>query len=323
MEKELPIINIKGTDFIVDVLKEELREKANPENTMRVKLMHYAGERGYSFHYDLNKKNFPDIDQIIEFGLPKGTPEIRIPELKNLDPVGMAEKYNISLENVKAKGDFELSIKPGSLHDLRLNKGMLPTLDIAGHTFYIDLKMDKLRPKDDFKSKGINFTEIREYYDRDRRAFVIPYNPTTREFQQDDVLALTELPKDVVMVQFPGQYDLDIVGWDKKHGNSLTTQYLTLMHFEARTLPWAETNLIEHIKRNVAEQLLPKEEYIVNEPKDHLYRIPTRYRKETSDIQHRRRRIYCGCQSVGIAWKRQPEKCDFYKRYGRTANRRL
>ena len=75
------------------------------------------------------------------------------------------------------------NIEPGSLLDLRLNKGILPTLDIAGHTFYVDLRMNKLRPKDDFISKGIDFTEIKDYYDRDRRAFVIPYNPTKREFQ--------------------------------------------------------------------------------------------------------------------------------------------
>lgn len=168
-----------------------------------------------------------------------------------------------------------INTEPGSLLDLRLNKGILPTLDIAGHTFYVDLEMDKLRPKDDFKSKGINFTEIKDYYDRDRRAYVIPYNPTTHEFQQDDVSALTELPKDIIIVQFPGQYELDIVGWNKKYDNSLTNQDVKQMHFEARTLPWVDTNLIEHIKRNVAEQLQPKEEYIVNEPKDNLYRIPT------------------------------------------------
>ncbi|WP_444660084.1 hypothetical protein [Flavobacterium columnare] len=168
-----------------------------------------------------------------------------------------------------------INIKPGSLLDLRLNKGILPTLDIAGHTFYVDLQMDKLRPKDDFKSKGINFTEIKDYYDRDRRAYVIPYNPTIHEFQQDDVSTMTELPKDVIIVQFPNQYELDIVGWNKKYDNSLTNQDVKQMHFEARILPWVDTNIIEHIKRNVAEQLQPKEEYIVNEPKDNLYRIPT------------------------------------------------
>ncbi|MGJ1359996.1 hypothetical protein ACR79K_25155 [Sphingobacterium siyangense] len=40
-------------------------------------------------------------------------------------------------------------------YDLRVNKGMLPTIDIAGHTFYVDIRMDMLRPKDDFLSKGI------------------------------------------------------------------------------------------------------------------------------------------------------------------------
>jgi hypothetical protein len=173
-----------------------------------------------------------------------------------------------------------INIEPGSLLDLRLKKGVLPTLDIAGHTFYVDLQMDKLRPKDDFKSKGINFTEIKDYYDRDRRAYVIPYNPTTHEFQQDDVSAMTELPKDVIIVQFPNQYELDIVGWNKKYDNSFINQDVKQMHFEARILPWVDTNLIEHIKRNVAEQLQPKEEYIVNESKDNLYRIPTDTERE-------------------------------------------
>lgn len=167
------------------------------------------------------------------------------------------------------------NIEPGSLLDLRLNKGMLPTLDIAGHTFYVDLRMNKLRPKDDFISKGIDFTEIKDYYDRERRAFVIPYNPTKREFQQDDVSKMTELPTDIIIVQFPNQYELDIVGWNRKHNNSIASNDLKQMHFEARTLPWIDTNVIEHIKRNVAEQLQPKEEYIVKEPKDNLYKIPT------------------------------------------------
>ena len=173
-----------------------------------------------------------------------------------------------------------VNIEPGSLLDLRLNKGILPTLDIAGHTFYVDLQMDKLRPKDDFKSKGINFTEIKDYYDRDRRAYVIPYNPATHEFQQDDVSAITELPKDTIIVQFPGLYELDIVGWNRKYSNSVANQDVKQMHFEARILPWVDTNLIEHIKRNAAEQLLPKDEYMVHEPKDSLYRIPTDTERE-------------------------------------------
>ncbi|SFO17695.1 hypothetical protein SAMN05421741_12415 [Paenimyroides ummariense] len=31
--------------------------------------------------------------------------------------------------------------------DMRVNQGILPTIEIAGHTFYVDIRMDKLRPK--------------------------------------------------------------------------------------------------------------------------------------------------------------------------------
>ena len=112
-------------------------------------------------------------------------------------------------------------------YDMRVNKGMLPTVNIAGHTFYVDIRMDKLRPKDDFLSKGIDLTEIKDYYDRDRRAYVIPYNPTTREFQQEDVFAMTQLPKDTIIVQFPHQYELDIVGWNRKHNIQSSIQDVT------------------------------------------------------------------------------------------------
>lgn len=192
MEKELPIINIEGTDFIVDVMKDELREKANPENVMSIDRLRINGSGdGYSFFYDLSTKNFPTEERTYELGFSKDLVEAKMPDLVSIDPVSMAEKLNLTVEEVKRKTDYELRIEPGSLLDLRWNKGILPTIDIAGHTFFVDLQMDKLRPKDDFKSIGISFAEIKEYYDRDRRAYVIPYNPTTREFQQDDVLKMT------------------------------------------------------------------------------------------------------------------------------------
>ncbi|SHK25588.1 hypothetical protein [Epilithonimonas mollis] len=278
MEKEMPIINIEGTDFIVDVMKDELREKANPENVMSIAQMQERGfGNGYSFHYDLNLKNFPNDELFDDDGYNGDMVEVKLPELIKIDPERVAEKYNLTLAEVQNKIDFELRIEPNSPLDLRWNKGILPTLDIAGHTFYVDILMDKLRPKDDFKSKGISFTEISDYYDRDRRAYVIPYNPATREFQQDDVFKMTELPKDTIMVQFPHQATLDVVGWYKKHGNSFFRSQFPALHYEARTLPWEETNVIEIIKRNVAEQLMPKDEFkhIYDTPKENLYRIPT------------------------------------------------
>lgn len=31
-------------------------------------------------------------------------------------------------------------------YDLRVNKGQLPTIVIAGHIFFVDIRMDMLRP---------------------------------------------------------------------------------------------------------------------------------------------------------------------------------
>ena len=44
--------------------------------------------------------------------------------------------------------------------DMRVNKGILPTIEIHGHTFYVDIRINKLRPKDNFLSNGIVFSEL-------------------------------------------------------------------------------------------------------------------------------------------------------------------
>lgn len=48
MERELPTINIEGTDFVVDVNKLELREKADPINIIPFEDMRDVGD-GYTF----------------------------------------------------------------------------------------------------------------------------------------------------------------------------------------------------------------------------------------------------------------------------------
>lgn len=278
MERKLPFIAIYGTDFIVDVLRNELREKSNPGNVMRIGKMYYrANNQGYSFNYDINTKNFPTENALFDLGSAKDILEVILPDLVHIDPENMAKRYGLSLEDMNGKSDFELTIIPGSSLDRRWNKGVLPTLDIAGHIFYIDLEKDRLRPKGDFKSRGIHLEEIRDYFDRDRRGYIIPYNPATHEFQQDNISTMTALPEDTITVQFPdmnfmdpiGRCKIGMVGIPKIENQNFD------MHFEARTVPWEETNVIEHIKRNVAEQLCPKEEYIQKEHiQDHLYKIP-------------------------------------------------
>ena len=156
----------------------------------------------------------------------------------------------------------ELDTMIKEAYDMRVNKGMLPTVDIAGHTFYVDIRMDMLRPKDDFLSKGIVFSNIQNYYDEDKRAYTIPYNPKTHEFQEPDYRTIKELPKDLIAVQFPSERLLDRIGWNRHYGFELThglaKQGLKLQ-FTAKQIPWEKTFLVGLIKSNLkAEKNLQK-----------------------------------------------------------------
>ena len=256
MEKALPTIDIEGTEFIVDVLKNELREKAEPDNTVDIERMLYVG-RGYNFFYDTNIKNIAEFEAFLDFADNKHIKDVTIPNLTELDPDGVAEKYKTTPENIKGKTDFELDIIPGSLLDLRWNKKILPIVEIAGHPFFVDLEMKKLRPKDDPVSKGIDLQQIKEYYNRGMQAYIIPYNPSTREFQEIDHLKITELPKDIVIVKFPHTRDMDHVGWNVQYGfgpgHHINEKDYTL-HFKAVTLPWEKTNIPNSIKLNLEAQ---------------------------------------------------------------------
>ncbi|TGD58981.1 hypothetical protein [Flavobacterium humi] len=147
-------------------------------------------------------------------------------------------------------------------YDLRVNKGILPTIDIAGHTFYVDIRMDMLRPKDDFLSKGIVFSDIGNYYDQDKRTYSIPYNPNTHEFQEPDYLNIKELPKDLIAVRFPSERLLDRIGWNRQYGFELTHGLVKnglKLQFTAKHIPWGKTFLVDLIKSNIkTEEKLKK-----------------------------------------------------------------
>lgn len=267
METELLTINIEGTEFIIDVLKQELREKAAPENNLPIQNMLYVGS-GYRFQYDTINKNIASFEATGDFSNSNRIKEIKIPNLVELDPAGMAKRYNLTIDKVREKTDFELMIRPGSLLDLRWNKKVLPILKIAGHIFFIDIAMNKLRPKDDFKSKGISLEEITNYYDRIAQAYIIPYNPKTHELQEVDHFTITELPKEIIVVKFPHLQQLDRVGWNVKYGfgpgYQITENHFQL-HFNARTLPWKETNIPNSIKLNREAQLLEEKKTVLSE----------------------------------------------------------
>jgi len=219
----------------------------------------------YEFVYNLNSKRLDPLrtqDGIDAYIIGKHSfANVKVPRIGEIDPQGMSKKYNCSLDDIRKKSDFEIMVNQEA-YDLRVNKGVLPTIEIAGHTFYVDLRMDKLRPKDDFLSNGIVFSDIERYYDLEKRTYTIPYNPKTHEFQEPDYLNLKELPKDLIAVRFPSERLLDRIGWNRKYGFELTHGLVKnglKLQFAATNIPWKKTFLVDLIKNNLkAEKKLKK-----------------------------------------------------------------
>ncbi|QRY55577.1 hypothetical protein [Sphingobacterium siyangense] len=245
MGRELPIVKIEGTEFLLDVDKVQLREKENPGNIISFFEMDDEGQ-AYRFEYNRKSRNLPE-----PWDHSADITTVRLLQLVELDPEGMCLKYGLSAEDIKGKTDFELMVDQKALQE-RL-QGRLTTVDIVGHTFYVDIPMDRLRPKDDFLSKGISFSEIDHYYSEEERVYAIPYNPERHEFQELDYDNLTEFPKELIVVEFPNERVLDPVGWNRKHLDSLLEglkETPVYSHFIAKIVEWKETGLQETIDHN-------------------------------------------------------------------------
>lgn len=169
MERELPTYHIQGTDFLVDVDKFELREKYDVHNIIPFALMKDS-EAGYELGYCRQSKNI-DYEWLINLV----EPNTFIPQLKDLDPLGMSIRYNLPLEEIKKMSDFQIMVDQDAFRQ-RVNENKLPTLDIQGNKFYVNIKGDKLISQRFPFSEGISLTEIKSYYDQESSMYVIPFN---------------------------------------------------------------------------------------------------------------------------------------------------
>lgn len=89
--RDLPLFNIGGTDFIVDIKNHLFQEKDNSENKMT--LGNVKEEYGFSFfYYDPSTRNRYEGPIA---GAPKEIMLIIVPPLKELDPIGLARKNGL------------------------------------------------------------------------------------------------------------------------------------------------------------------------------------------------------------------------------------
>lgn len=246
MERDLPIYDIHGTSFIVDV-EYLCLEKAGTRNTsVFLSEMKDVGD-GYEFEYSL-KSACPywwlmDDDEPVT---------VKIPPFVKLDPIGMAKKYNVPVEELNGKTDFEIMVNQHD-YDLRLNKGVLPTIEILDDKFYVNIDKQMLCLDNSHSDKGISFEvfEIGSKYDIGYCMYL--YDPVTKRLQKPDLENLLDYPKAMVAVKLPHLSEMDPIAVNIKNGNP-PQHRLKNMDFRlqctAEVVPWKETNLKPYIDFN-------------------------------------------------------------------------
>lgn len=132
--------------------------------------------------------------------------------------------------------------------EARLKKGMLPIIDIAGHPFFVEVRLDKLTPMDNFLSNGINLSHG-SYFTDDGKHRIIVYDKTKMEdvdldqIYDKDKLLLVRVPSLVAMdpimtaklQDYPDRYYLD--------------EYPMVMYRVAEVIP-----LTQQLRRNMRQQ---------------------------------------------------------------------
>ena len=247
MEKSLTIFKDSDyeVEFIVDIDKFEFIEKANPENRYGMEDLVDCGEEGYFFLHD---------------HINKGRLTIEVPQFVTIAPELMAEKYNKSVEEILLLTDFDLMVDQ-ELLNRRLKYGELPTIEIAGHIFYPEARLDLLRPKDDFSTMGSRFDDLDSYYIEERNVYAFPYDPKTHEIAELDWEQLFEYPKGLLFVEIPFVRILDPVGWNRRWGFPVTHGLKEIgfqMEFKAKVIPWSKVGIDDLIAENKLRQPIKK-----------------------------------------------------------------
>lgn len=142
-------------------------------------------------------------------------------------------------------------------------KGKLPVIDIVGYTFYVDVRMETLRPHDVFHTTGIAFSSFDHHSISDDFAWS-PYDPKKHEVKNVDILSLQEIPNDWMLIEIAHPWKLDPYGYARDHGYNMEEHLKEnpiQANLKARVVNWNETAIPELIKETLSKQsstLLPR-----------------------------------------------------------------
>jgi hypothetical protein len=240
--KVMPLFEIEGTQFIVDVEKQVLREFQNPSN--EISFLDDMTDR--QSHYELRYN--PGTNSVAEKHLTMDEViNIDVPQLTRLDPENMSRRYGVPVEQLKDKPDFEVIVDQEALALRRTGK--LPLIDINGEDFVVDLRMQELRHSEYFypilSLRSFELTEDGWHY----TAF---YEPIMKQVIELDP-KLIEFPPHIFQIKIPNEIGLDPVATAREYGmdeKELLRRYPIEKDLKAEIIPLSETNIPRLIQQN-------------------------------------------------------------------------
>ncbi len=128
-------------------------------------------------------------------------------------------------------------------------KGILPQIDIAGHRYTVDIRLNELR-NSDFPNKRLGLDEM--VTSPDGRHYLFFYNREIKSILHASV-DMVEVPEKAVLVEIPDELGLDPVGMARKYG--LRDEYFLKMHpykegLMARITSIEKSGLPEYVAAN-------------------------------------------------------------------------
>lgn len=242
----LPIYEIKGVPFFVDVDLALLRHVKDPQNFIEFSDMEDMGTH-YKIEFDVKT----ETADIYGDGGP-GLVKIKIPPMVQLDPERVSRKYNLSIDMLP-KRDSELKSHSGWFQLRKMGKQ--PNVEICGRNYFVNLSFGQLDPED-LRHIPIRFSELEK--DPTNTYYTGLLNINTMTIVSYDENTITEIPVNTVMIMLPHErvldpfaYRLRGMGWED-HPERLG-KFPVRYEMEARIMDWNDTPIPELIKSNLAK----------------------------------------------------------------------
>jgi len=138
--------------------------------------------------------------------------------------------------------------------------GKLPVIEVMGHTFFVDIRMGVIRPKDDFSTLGVKFDDMEEDA-KGMRYFL--YNPNTHSIANIDLDRIKKIPTNVFPVKIPNEMDMDPIGFARNYGldiDAFLLKHPPLDNLKAEVIDWNDTVFPGIVKGNNRKQDISAEQ---------------------------------------------------------------